>query len=171
MPRRTPGTLAAEIKQTRPFASPAQEATIALLRTTNVVRTRIARLVAREDVTLQQYNVLRILRGADGPLSALEIQDRLVEDAPGVSRLIDRLVAKSLVRRDRGTADRRLLECWEGSGGPRAARRRRQSSGRGGVAGAHANRAQAVHGAARENSCGEQVSFFLCATNVMSFTY
>jgi DNA-binding MarR family transcriptional regulator len=112
MPRRTPGTLAAEIKQTRPFASPAQEATIALLRTTNVVRTRIARLVAREDVTLQQYNVLRILRGADGPLSALEIQDRLVEDAPGVSRLIDRLVAKSLVRRDRGTADRRLLECW-----------------------------------------------------------
>lgn len=112
MVRQSRGTLAAEIKQTRPFASPAQEATIALLRTTNVVRTRIARLVARAEVTLQQYNVLRILRGADGPLSALEIQERLVEEAPGVSRLIDRLVAKGLVRRDRGTTDRRLLECW-----------------------------------------------------------
>jgi DNA-binding MarR family transcriptional regulator len=112
MVRQPHGTLAAEIKQTRPFASPAQEATIALLRTTNVVRTRIARLVARGEVTLQQYNVLRILRGADGPLSALAIQERLVEEAPGVSRLIDRLVAKGLVRRDRGTTDRRLLECW-----------------------------------------------------------
>jgi DNA-binding MarR family transcriptional regulator len=105
-------TLADEIKQTRPFSSPAQEATIALLRTANVVRRRLSRLVEREDVTLQQYNVLRILRGAKGPLSALEIQDRLVEDAPGVSRLIDRLVFKGFVRRDRGTKDRRLLECW-----------------------------------------------------------
>ena len=105
-------SLADEIKQTRPFSSLAQEATIALLRTSNVVRRRLTLLVEREDVTLQQYNVLRILRGANGPLSALEIQDRLIEDAPGVSRLIDRLVAKQLVKRDRGTKDRRTIECW-----------------------------------------------------------
>ena len=105
-------SLANEIKQTRPFTSLAQEATIALLRTSNVVRRRLSVLIEREDVTLQQYNVLRILRGANGPLSALEIQERLIEDAPGVSRLIDRLVAKQLVRRDRGTRDRRTIECW-----------------------------------------------------------
>ena len=102
-----------ELKQTKPFASPAQEATVALLRTTDLVRRRIARVVDQEGITLQQYNVLRILRGARGePMSALDIKDRLIEETPGVSRLIDRLVAKSLVRRDRSSDDRRRLECF-----------------------------------------------------------
>ena len=112
-------TLADEIKQTRPFASAAQEATLALLRTSNMIRRRIAKLVEREQITVQQYNVLRILRGAHAPLPALEIQDRLVEETPGVSRLIDRLVAKGLVRRDRSATDRRLLECSITRGGLR----------------------------------------------------
>ena len=112
--RRTkPSTLVAELKQTRPFASKAQEATVALLRTTDLVKRRLARVVAQEDITLQQYNVLRILRGARGePLSALEISGRLIEEAPGVSRLLDRLVAKRLVRRERSLEDRRMLQCF-----------------------------------------------------------
>lgn len=105
--------LAAEIKQTRPFASPAQEATVALLRTADHVRRHLTRVVADEALTLQQYNVLRILRGAgDQPLSAFEIGERLIEETPGVSRLVDRLVRKGLVRRDRSATDRRLLECY-----------------------------------------------------------
>jgi DNA-binding MarR family transcriptional regulator len=101
-----------ELKQTRPFASKAQEVTIALLRTTDLVRRRLAGVIEKEGITLQQYNVLRILRGARGePLSALEITDRLIEQTPGVSRLLDRLVAKGLVRRDRSVQDRRMLEC------------------------------------------------------------
>jgi len=104
--------LLAELKQTRPFATKAQEVTIALLRTADVVRRRLARVVEKEDITLQQYNVLRILRGARGePLSALEISDRLIEETPGVSRLLDRLVAKGLIRRERSVQDRRMLEC------------------------------------------------------------
>ena len=102
-----------EIKQTRPFQSRAQEVTVALLRTTDVVRRKLSRVVDQEGITLQQYNVLRILRGSQGaPMSALEIKDRLIEETPGVSRLIDRLVAKGLVRRDRSTGDRRMLECF-----------------------------------------------------------
>jgi DNA-binding MarR family transcriptional regulator len=104
-------TLVDEIKQTRPFQSRAQEATVALLRTSDLVRRHLARVVQEEGVTLQQYNVLRILRGAEGPLCALEIQGRLIEETPGVSRLIERLVAKRLVRRGRASSDRRLLEC------------------------------------------------------------
>jgi len=104
-------TIGREIKQTRPFASKGQEATIALLRTADVVRRRLSKVVEREGTTLQQYNVLRILRGATTGLSALEIGDRLIEETPGVSRLIDRLVAKKLVRRGRATDDRRRLEC------------------------------------------------------------
>lgn len=85
---------------------------MALLRTADRVRRHLGRVVAREHLTLQQYNVLRILRGAgEHPLSALEIGERLIEETPGVSRLIERLVAKGLVRRDRGREDRRLLEC------------------------------------------------------------
>lgn len=104
-------TIGKEIKQTRPFASKGQEATIALLRTADVVRRRLSKVVEREGTTLQQYNVLRILRGATTGLSALEIGDRLIEETPGVSRLIDRLVAKKLVRRGRSADDRRRLEC------------------------------------------------------------
>lgn len=101
-----------ELEQTRPFASKAQEATVALLRTTDVVRRRLARVVEQENITLQQYNVLRILRGAHGaPISALDIAERLIEETPGVSRLLDRLVAKGLIRRDRSSNDRRRLEC------------------------------------------------------------
>jgi len=113
MAKTTPRSIVEEIKQTRPFGSKAQEATVALLRTTDIVRRMLSRVVEREDITLQQYNVLRILRGARGtPLCALEIGERLIEETPGVSRLIDRLVAKRLVRRDRSETDRRMLECY-----------------------------------------------------------
>lgn len=63
-------------------------------------------------LTLQQYNVLRILRGA-GPeaLPTLAIGDRMIEKTPGVSRLLDRLEARGLVRRERCQEDRRRVLC------------------------------------------------------------
>jgi DNA-binding MarR family transcriptional regulator len=106
-------SIADEIHQTRPFTSRGQEVTVALLRTADEVRRRLGKVVEAEDITLQQYNVLRILRGArNEPLSALQIGERLIEQMPGVSRLIERLVAKKLVRRDRGSNDRRMIECF-----------------------------------------------------------
>jgi DNA-binding MarR family transcriptional regulator len=105
-------TIVEELKQTRPFKSKAQEATVALLRTADVVRRRLTRVVERHGITLQQYNVLRILRGAGGePMSALDVADRLIEETPGVSRLLDRLVTRGLIQRDRCSRDRRRLEC------------------------------------------------------------
>lgn len=101
-----------EIKQTRPFRSTAQEAGIALLRTTDLVRRRMSAVLEAEDVTVQQYNVLRILRGA-GPegLPTLEIAERMIEQAPGITRLLDRLEAKGLVSRERCPTDRRQVTC------------------------------------------------------------
>jgi DNA-binding MarR family transcriptional regulator len=65
------------------------------------------------DITLQQYNVLRILRGAgEQGLPTLEIGERMIEQAPGVTRLLDRLEAKALVRRERCAQDRRQVLCW-----------------------------------------------------------
>jgi MarR family transcriptional regulator, organic hydroperoxide resistance regulator len=102
-----------EIGQTRPFRSSAQEATVSILRTADVVRRRLVEVVEPHGVTLQQYNVLRILRGAHPtPLPTLEIGERLIERMPGITRLLDRLEEKGLVRRERCSDDRRLVHCW-----------------------------------------------------------
>lgn len=101
------------IQQTRPFRSLGQEAFIALLLAAEALRNRINDLLARHgDLTAQQYNVLRILRGA-GPdgLPTLAIGDRMIERAPGITRLLDRLEAKNLVRRLRSPEDRRQVLC------------------------------------------------------------
>ena len=101
-----------ELKQTKPFASAAAEGTVALLKTADVVRRRVSGVVEPHGVTLQQYNVLRILRGAgEGGLPTLEIGERLIEETPGVTRLLDRLEAKGLVRRTRCPRDRRRVLC------------------------------------------------------------
>ncbi len=101
-----------EIKQTRPFKSAAQEAGIALLRTTDLVRRRLSAVLEAEGVTLQQYNVLRILRGAGAEgLPTLEIAERMIEQAPGITRLLDRLELKQLVSRERCPTDRRQVTC------------------------------------------------------------
>jgi MarR family transcriptional regulator, organic hydroperoxide resistance regulator len=102
-----------EIRQSRPFASPSEEGVVALARTADQMRRALARVIEPHGITLQQYNVLRILRGAgaDG-LPTLEIASRMVERAPGVTRLLDRLEAKALVRRQRSALDRRQILCW-----------------------------------------------------------
>ncbi|MCG3191828.1 MAG: hypothetical protein DIJKHBIC_01056 [Thermoanaerobaculia bacterium] len=101
-----------EIRQKRPFASSAEEAALALLKTADTVRRLISAVVEPHGITLQQYNVLRILRGAGSEgLPTLEIASRMIEQAPGITRLIDRLEAKGLVERRRGGKDRRQVLC------------------------------------------------------------
>lgn len=102
-----------ELRQSKPFRSLAQEAVLELLKTTDYVRRRMARALDAQDLSLQQYNVLRILRGAgsDG-LPTLEVAARTIEETPGITRLMDKLEAKHLVRRKRCPADRRQVLCW-----------------------------------------------------------
>jgi DNA-binding MarR family transcriptional regulator len=100
------------IRQTVPFRSKSQEALITLFLTVDRVRSAAARMLEPHDVTPQQYNVLRILRGA-GPegLPTLAIARRMIERAPGITRMIDRLEGKGLVERERRGADRRCVHC------------------------------------------------------------
>lgn len=101
-----------EILQTVPFRSTGQEAILGLLRTADLVRRRIQEIVEPAGITLQQYNVLRILRGAgEKGLPTLAIADRMLEQTPGITRLIDRLEAKGWVGRERQKDDRRLVVC------------------------------------------------------------
>jgi DNA-binding MarR family transcriptional regulator len=102
-----------ELRQTRPFSSLASAGVIGLIRSADVVRRAMTEVVAPHGITLQQYNVLRILRGAgDTGLPTLEIAARMVEATPGITRLLDRLEAKTLVRRERCKYDRRQVLCW-----------------------------------------------------------
>jgi DNA-binding MarR family transcriptional regulator len=102
-----------EIHQSKPFRTRSQEGVVALLRTADVVRRYIGRVLEPYGVTTQQFNVLRILRGA-GPegLPTLAISERMIEEAPGITRLLDRLEAKGLVRRERCPEDRRQVLCY-----------------------------------------------------------
>ncbi|HEX6160385.1 MAG TPA: MarR family transcriptional regulator [Thermoanaerobaculia bacterium] len=105
-------SLQRELKQTRPFAHPAQEAAVSLMRTADLIRRTVSIVVEAQGITTQQYNVLRILRGAgERGLPTLEIAERMVEQTPGITRLIDRLEAKQLVSRERCTTDRRQVFC------------------------------------------------------------
>ncbi len=108
-----PGDLQREIRQGRPFQSSAHEGVVALLRTTDLMRRLTLSVVEPHGVTLQQFNVLRILRGGgDEGLPTLEVADRMIEQTPGVTRLLDRLEAKGWVRRERCPKDRRQHLCW-----------------------------------------------------------
>ena len=110
--RRAPSTVQAEIQQRHPFASTAEEGVVALVRTADLLRRVLTKVVEPHGITLQQYNVLRILRGAgEAGLPTLEIASRMIEQAPGVTRLLDRLQAKGLVRRQRSAEDRREIRC------------------------------------------------------------
>jgi DNA-binding MarR family transcriptional regulator len=105
-------TIARDLKQTRPFPSKAQEAAVALMRTADMVRRIISSVIDPHGITIQQYNVLRILRGAgERGLPTLEIAERMIERTPGITRLIDRLEAKKLVTRERSATDRRQVFC------------------------------------------------------------
>ncbi len=106
------GSIRHEIRQSRPFGSPAEDCVVTLLGTADRVRTALSAVVEPRDITLQQYNVLRILRGAGAQgLPTLEIAQRMIETSPGITRLIDRLEAKGLVHRERCPQDRRQVLC------------------------------------------------------------
>ena len=111
MPTRT-SKLRDELKQTRPFSSSAHEAVVSILRTAALVQRRIAQVVEGSGITIQQYNVLRILRGAAPVgLPTLAIRDRMIEEAAGITRLLDKLEQAGHVVRERSTPDRRQVLC------------------------------------------------------------
>jgi DNA-binding MarR family transcriptional regulator len=104
------GKIYDELKQTRRFADPRQEAAIALLRTADVLRSRIETYLLPHGLSPEQYNVLRILRGApEHRLPTLEIASRMIARAPNITRLIDKLAAKKLVSRCDHDRDRRVV--------------------------------------------------------------
>ena len=105
--------LGTEAKQKHRLHSRQQDAVVGILRTANYLDRFCAPVFDQHGITSQQFNVLRILRGAglEG-LPTLDIADRMIEQAPGITRLLDRLETKKLVRRERPAENRRQVLCY-----------------------------------------------------------
>jgi MarR family transcriptional regulator, organic hydroperoxide resistance regulator len=113
VPSRRRSALQVEMGQPRPFRSRRQEAAVALLRTASLVTRAFARLVEPSGLSWPQYNALRIVRGAGtGGTATLAIRQRMIDEGTTITRLLDKLEAAGLIRRERSEPDRRQVLCF-----------------------------------------------------------
>ena len=95
------------------FQSEAQKAMINLMYTHNWVTERIKEILAEDGITMQQFNILRILRGSYPiPLSTLSIRERMLDKMSDTSRIVDRLLTKGLVDKKTCITDKRLVDIY-----------------------------------------------------------
>ncbi|HEY2826825.1 MAG TPA: MarR family transcriptional regulator [Pirellulales bacterium] len=98
-------------RRQKAFDSPRQEAYLSLWRTYDRLRTLEDELFAQHDLTAQQYNALRLLRGQHPkPLATLTIARRLISRAPDITRLLDKLEQRELISRQRVAENRRVVQ-------------------------------------------------------------
>jgi DNA-binding MarR family transcriptional regulator len=102
-------TLERDINQTK-FRSEYQKSAINLIYTYNWMNEQMKIFFDPYDITAQQFNILRILRGAAEPLSTLQIRQRMLDKMSDTSRIVDRLVKKGLVKKNTCKSDRRLVD-------------------------------------------------------------
>jgi DNA-binding MarR family transcriptional regulator len=98
-----------DIQQTK-FRNEYQKTVVNIIYTYNWITEKTKQIFERGDITSQQYNILRILRGAGKPLSTLQIRQRMLDKMSDTSRIVDRLVKKQLVQKVICKTDRRLVD-------------------------------------------------------------
>ena len=102
--------LKTEIAQATPFSSPEEEALLNVMRTADVLHREFHRRTRGWGITSTQYNVLRILRGAQPHgLPCAAIGDRMITAEPDITRLLNRLKGLKLIRQRRDRSDRRVV--------------------------------------------------------------
>lgn len=102
-------TIEKDIKQPK-FRNEQQKAAINLIYTYNWVNEQMKKILDQFDITSQQFNILRILRGAHAPLSTLQIRERMLDRMSDTSRIVDRVIKKGLVKKNTCKTDRRLVD-------------------------------------------------------------
>ncbi len=91
------------------FKSPQQKAVVNLRVTSNYLNNAQNSFVQEYDLSLPQFNILRILRGAKDALNVNTVKDRMLEKSPNTTRLMDKLIEKCLIDRTRCDNDRRVV--------------------------------------------------------------
>ncbi len=98
-----------DIKQ-RSFKSDHQRAIVNLIFTYNWTTEQLKQIFDKEDLTMQQFNILRILRGSEKPISTLQIRERMLDKMSDTSRIVDRLIIKGLAKKAVNKSDKRLVD-------------------------------------------------------------
>jgi len=98
-----------DIQQTN-FRNEFQKMGINIIYTAHWLNEKMGQILSTEDITQQQYNILRILRGSDAPLSTLKIRERMLDKMSDTSRIVDRLIVKGLVEKFACVKDKRLVD-------------------------------------------------------------
>jgi DNA-binding MarR family transcriptional regulator len=98
-----------DIQQTN-FRNEFQKMSINIIYTANWLNEKMGQILSTEDITQQQYNILRILRGSECPLSTLKIRERMLDKMSDTSRIVDRLITKGLVEKNACLKDKRLVD-------------------------------------------------------------
>lgn len=91
------------------FISPQQKAIINVRYTSNFLGQIQTNFMSRFDLTMPQFNILRILRGANGDVNVNTVKERMIEKSPNTTRLMDKLIEKGLIQRSRCKDDRRIV--------------------------------------------------------------
>jgi MarR family transcriptional regulator, 2-MHQ and catechol-resistance regulon repressor len=91
------------------FANSRQKAIVNLRYTSNYFNLLQNNYMSKFDLTMPQFNILRILRGANGVISVNAVKDRMIERSPNTTRLMDKLIEKGLIERVRCEDDRRVV--------------------------------------------------------------
>ena len=92
------------------FRNEYQKGIINLIYTYNWMNEKMKKVFDNEGITAQQYNILRILRGAGKPISTLQIRERMLDKMSDTSRIVDRLVLKGLAKKTVCANDKRLVD-------------------------------------------------------------
>ncbi|WKK57172.1 MarR family winged helix-turn-helix transcriptional regulator [Sphingobacterium sp. BN32] len=100
-----------ELVKVRKFASAWHRATINIIYSSNWLNVVLEKRAGAKQLTLQQFNVLRVLRGQyPNPVTNNLLKERLLTKTPDISRLVDRIVSKDLVTREKNSADKRAVD-------------------------------------------------------------
>ncbi len=99
-----------DIHQNRKFRNNRHKVIVNLVFTHGWLKEKLQGLFAREDISMQQYNILRILRGSTVPISTLEIRERMLDKMSDTSRIVDRMLTKKLVNKNTSKVDKRLVD-------------------------------------------------------------
>ena len=102
-------SLRQQLKKKGPFDSLEQEAMLGILRTSDLLENRLARLLREHGLTPSQYNAMRIMRGEGEPMPCLEVAGRMIQVAPAITRVVDQLVDRGLIEKQQSGQDRRVF--------------------------------------------------------------
>ncbi len=98
-----------EILQSK-FRNNFQKGAVNIIYTYHWLSEQMKAIFSKQDITSQQFNILRILRGANKPLSTLQIRQRMLDKMSDTSRIVDRLVIKGMVTKNISPADKRMVD-------------------------------------------------------------